>query len=63
MTKTQMRPGASIDVVGHKQGTKLRNAAYQYAKKLLRESGEEIQFALRRVTNGSNPVYRLWRVS
>lgn len=59
----QMREGGSIEIFGDKEARKVRNAAYQYAKKTNREAGRKtVNFALRFVdTQRGEKVFRLWR--
>ena len=51
----QMQPGQSFAIVGEEEARKVRNAAYQYAKKVNTAAGlakgaeGEVKFALRKV--------------
>lgn len=51
----QMQPGQSFSIVGEEEARKVRNAAYQYAKKVNTAAGlekgaeGEVKFALRKV--------------
>lgn len=69
-----MEPQESFSILGEEDARKVRNAAYQYAKKVNTKAnvkkGEAgaVEFALRKVTThgeGDAAVteYRLWRVA
>lgn len=61
----RMAPGDSFEVVGLDLAGKVRNAAYQYAKKHNRDNGKEkgdsgyMSFSLRKTLQEN--TYRLWR--
>lgn len=68
----KMSPGDSFEIHGTEESRKVRNAAYQYAKKVNTEhkleKGAEgfVAFALRKVDelgegDAAVKVYRLWR--
>lgn len=71
----QMQPGQSFEIVGAVESRKVRNAAYQYAKKVNTQTGAQkgqagyVAFALRKTgelpaaTEGgeTTKVFRLWR--
>lgn len=63
-----MQPGQSFEIVGTAESRKVRNAAYQYAKKVNTQlglsKGQEgyVTFALRKTgETGELKVFRLWR--
>lgn len=71
-----MASGQSFEITGEEESRKVRNAAYQYAKKANAERAEgapEVKFALRKVNEVDTgavdaegqpitvKVYRLWR--
>lgn len=71
----QMTKGQSFEIVGAEDARKVRNAAYQYAKKANTEGAHakgsegEVKFALRKTgeiaavapATEATKVYRLWR--
>lgn len=67
-----MLPGQSFEITGEADSRKVRNAAYQYAKKVNSEKGLKkgdaghVSFALRKTAETGEgehavKVYRLWR--
>jgi hypothetical protein len=71
----QMQPGQSFEIVGADESRKVRNAAYQYAKKvntaksLAKGQDGYVAFALRKTAElpaaeegkESTKIFRLWR--
>ncbi len=68
----QMQSGQSFEIVGAQESRKVRNAAYQYAKKVNTQTGATkgqdgyVAFALRKTGEsgegeGAVKCFRLWR--
>lgn len=68
----QMTSGQSFEITGTSESRKVRNAAYQFAKKVNTAAGTKkgdpghVSFALRKTAEvgdgeGAVKVYRLWR--
>jgi biotin operon repressor len=60
----EMRTGGSFEIEGETEARKVRNAAYQYARKVNTEDkSNNYAFALRNVGNrGGAKIFRLWRI-